>query len=92
LIEIRSIGGLSGSPVILTIDFGDRTRHSLIGVCSGHYDLPLAQRDDANHAHSFDDGTAVNMGLAYVQPARELIEILNTDTLIQMRTPPKPSA
>lgn len=63
LTELRSIAGLSGSPVFVThrAPLGDPIRLSLFGVMIGHWDDP-----DSNH-----------MGFGKVVPARLLSDLLN---------------
>jgi hypothetical protein len=92
LIEGRSIGGLSGSPVFVrhtvfnklpTQDgdsltmFGVGSLHFL-GLMHGHWDLPL---DFASTEHA----EAVNMGISIVVPAYKILEVLNQPELLEMR-------
>ncbi|MEQ1850879.1 MAG: hypothetical protein ABMA01_04715 [Chthoniobacteraceae bacterium] len=81
LIECRSIGGLSGSPVFLnpggkfvgnSIVFGGRPL--LIGLIHGHFDDELS-RDVSDD--SVNGGRQVNVGIAVVTPIAAVHEFLN---------------
>jgi hypothetical protein len=90
LVELLSIGGLSGSPVFTYIggirrEFprgGEITLTTragaihLLGLIHGHWNLTLGERVDAVH-DSLDGGEHVNMGIAIVVPITRLLEILN---------------
>lgn len=84
LAEVRSIGGLSGSPVFVC--FPDLTHPSTIrrarnklfysfGVIRGHWDLKKKES-----SINFDDGELrdVNMGMAIVTPISELSVMLDS--------------
>lgn len=69
LVESRSIGGLSGSPVF--VEIAPETPDSeifLLGIVRGHWDKG-----------------AVNIGIGLVEPSRLIKEILNKPELAQMR-------
>ena len=83
LIESRSIGGLSGSPVFVNTA-GARTIGNtlslggggifLLGLVHGHWDVPPSQLDTVivdNRRES------VNIGIAIVVPAQKILELLN---------------
>lgn len=85
LIEARSIGGLSGSPVFVNL-MGVRTlpgqlriggrHHLLLGLVHGHWDMRATP--DASEITS--DGLrdeVVNMGVAIVVPASKITEIID---------------
>jgi hypothetical protein len=83
LIEARSIGGLSGSPVFVHIAGGTRgmqggmlrpTRFYLLGVLSGHWD-ESANTDDALK-YQFLASEKINMGVGFVVPADKISELL----------------
>jgi hypothetical protein len=94
LIEARSIGGLSGSPVFVHKDIiknvdGQLMMSSnpfgiqyLLGLIHGHWDIAMDSADgmieDANEG-------AVNMGIAMVVPAVKIIEIINQPKWIEER-------
>jgi hypothetical protein len=92
LVEARSVGGLSGSPVFLSLGIvrpqsqdrgaelrfhtGQRTWY-LLGVMHGHWE---AEREDL----AMDAGAGaeyVNMGIAVVTPIREVLLLLQTEPL-----------
>ena len=78
LIELRSIGGMSGSPVLLPhrVQIGKAPRPvSLLGVLLGHY--PVQPLDIG--------GVAVNSGIEMVAPARMIGEILDQEALMKRR-------
>jgi hypothetical protein len=93
LIEGRSIGGLSGSPVFVRhtvgIDSkvieGDRSqmmglssRIHLLGLLHGHWDLPV-------NFKKAEQAEVVNMGVAIVIPANKILETLYHPELVKMR-------
>ena len=80
LIEIRSIGGLSGSPVFvnalgpgqfLNEVSGRRkdTPYALLGLILGHWDVDYTTQDDA-------ETKSVNLGMAVVTPVDRILETL----------------
>ena len=93
LIEVRSIGGLSGSPVFVreTIklsgerDAGDPGelhglgRTYLLGLVHGHWDINESEINNPNAPH--DPRRGVNLGIAIVVPADKIIEIINRPEL-----------
>jgi hypothetical protein len=92
LVEGRSIGGLSGSPVFCRetmqmpgMDQNGRKRAiagvgriHFLGLMHGHWDLPR-EFADAEQAE------AVNMGISIVIPATKILEILFSPALIEAR-------
>lgn len=93
LIESRSIGGLSGSPVFLHLS-GSRTLNGkvvfqngstvrLLGLVHGHFEK-MAKRDDYVSVDSFKDET-FNMGIAMVVPMGRILEVLNQPLLAEAR-------
>jgi len=93
LVEGRSIGGLSGSPVFVrnTVYMPGRTaegeevqlagtgsRIQLLGLMHGHWDLPMKFK-------KAEQEEAVNMGVAIVIPAKKILETLHHPELVQMR-------
>jgi hypothetical protein len=81
LIEARSIGGMSGSPVFVAIkdkppeDFTIRTTWALLGMIHGHWERPPTSLNE----------TTVNMGIAIVTPAQKILDILNCDEVAEVR-------
>lgn len=96
LIESRSIGGLSGSPVFVHLgtvreidgkpDFLTN-KYYLLGLMHGHWDVPVHRVEDgiSMDANLFDSIERINMGIAIVVPAKKLLEVLNHPELVQMR-------
>lgn len=92
LIECRSIGGLSGSPVIVHLAgvrlikgqknyqiLGDR--FFWLGLIHGHWDVPISDtlvEDAFTHEK-------VNMGITIVIPAKKILEIINQEELVAKR-------
>ena len=85
LIEARSIGGLSGSPVFVreTVSLGIGSFH-LLGLMHGHWDIPPQSRNDLIQSDG-DRYAAVNMGIAIVVPAKKVLEVLNQPQLVDAR-------
>jgi hypothetical protein len=94
LIEARSIGGLSGSPVIIILD--DILRrpvrlgtppsfhpiYMLLGVVRGHWDM---KKNGERSDFVDDELEQVNMGIAIVTPIQCLQYILHGEELVHMR-------
>jgi hypothetical protein len=93
LIEARSIGGLSGSPVFAYLGLGrpdksgnvviGQTFLFLIGIIRGHWD-----HEEPKYGTSIDfikELEQVNMGMAVATPADELSKIIFGDTLVKAR-------
>ena len=89
LIEARSIGGLSGSPVFVNfgtirgrrVSVSGNPIYFLIGLMHGHYEADAARIDTEELNPIVDDGFApknVNMGIAIVVPVSKLMEMLNS--------------
>jgi hypothetical protein len=100
LIEARSIGGLSGSPVFVMTDMWQvehpggwivkRTgRHYLLGIMHGHFNLPTSGEDSVVDAEvESDDTTAterINTGIGIVIPAEKILEVINQPKLMELR-------
>jgi hypothetical protein len=86
LIEARSFGGLSGSPVFTHFDDMKVRLQSyyLLGLIHGHYDIPSFSSDGSDEFDLFDlsieDASAksvVNTGIAIVVPASKILEVLD---------------
>ena len=80
LIEARSIGGVSGSPVFVF----KSNRYYLLGLMHGHWDIPPQSKNDAMRVDE-DTYGQVNMGIAIVVPAKKILEVLNQSKLVEMR-------
>jgi hypothetical protein len=70
LTEMRSIGGLSGSPVFASSPVTNT--YWLIGVIHGHHTLKEIE-------------TTLHTGMALVTPIMKLLEILEQSELIELR-------
>jgi len=89
LIEARSIGGISGSPVFVVESvniMGSIGTGSfyLMGLMHGHWDLP----NEVKRSSTVQDtpgGDSINMGIAIVVPASKILETLNVQELVDMR-------
>lgn len=92
LIEARSIGGLSGSPVFVylpgmrvignTVEMKGRTFYWL-GLMHGHWDLPVLKEDIVVEDNVSKE--AVNMGIGIVVPASKILEIINSSFFLKLR-------
>ena len=99
LIEARSIGGMSGSPVFVRpsghLPFGTHSDGSprtimgvvdhtqLLGIVHGHWDVK--ENEINEYPVTQDRKRGVNYGIAIVVPAIKLIEILNRNDLSELR-------
>jgi hypothetical protein len=85
LIEMRSIGGLSGSPVFVLkpVELG-RWKIHLLGLIHGHWDVPDNQIIDAT-VEDAGIKAGVNVGIAMVIPAKKILETLNCKELADNR-------
>ena len=85
LIEARSIGGLSGSPafVVQTTPPEIGTFY-LLGLMHGHWDIPPMAKNDQVMTDG-DEYRQVNMGIAIVIPAKEILEVINQTGLAEAR-------
>jgi len=97
IVEARSLGGLSGSPVFarptMKIDIpevcginkmlGVAPGSILLGVMQSHWDV---KESEMNEVHFVNDRKrGVNYGMAVVVPASKILDILNRPELVQMR-------
>jgi hypothetical protein len=94
LVEARSIGGLSGSPVFASIggtprrvsdsqfSMPSRWHVFLLGLIHGHW--------NARSADTVSDGTAggasINQGIAVVAPASQILETIRHDRFMDIRS------
>ena len=95
LVEARSIGGLSGSPVFVhlglvrnvdgRVQFATRKEgpYWLLGLMHGHWDVSLLEIDSPQ----LDDNTSekVNVGIGVVVPAYKILEVMNQPLFVEMR-------
>ncbi|MCH8323407.1 MAG: hypothetical protein IIB64_10115 [Proteobacteria bacterium] len=89
LVETRSIGGLSGSPVFVHLTGVRKGKLSLgtepifwLGLMHGHWDAKVHQ-DEALDADPFEE-EKVNMGIAIVVPVSKILETLNQEDFREM--------
>lgn len=92
LIEARSIGGLSGSPVFVYLP-GVRVRGNALGMggrafywlglMHGHWDLPILKEDMV--VEDSVSKEAVNMGIGVVVPATKILEVINIPIFVGFR-------
>jgi len=88
--EVRSIGGLSGSPVFVLKRYSEHRgdelvmneRAFLLGLVRGHWDYK--QRDSAIDYVS-EELKDVNMGMAIITPIQDAIEIIDGEELVNDR-------
>jgi hypothetical protein len=99
LVEARSLGGISGSPVFVrpTIEFKVPERKTgkvmdvfgaglgaiLLGLMHGHWDIKEQEMNQARFVHDRKHG--VNMGIAMVVPAIKILETINQEALVNIR-------
>jgi hypothetical protein len=97
LVEARSLGGLSGSPVFVRptictpIKTDNGLEHSfsvghgltLLGLMHGHWDIKESEMNNAYFTHDHRHG--VNYGIAIVVPAYKIVETLNRPELVALR-------
>lgn len=79
LIEARSIGGLSGSPVFVPTN---TNKLLLLGHIHGHWDIPPSAIHDAVNDEM---KKSVNIGVAMVTPAVKIYETICQEKLVKMR-------
>jgi hypothetical protein len=84
LVEMRSVGGLSGSPVFVRYQWYQSWVIKLIGVMHGHWDIP-PQSDGESVQYPNRLNRTMNMGVAIVTPAVKVIELLDVRELAEHR-------
>jgi len=80
LIEARSIGGISGSPVFV-YSYRNRMMY-LLGMMRGHWAI---RSETINAVFPIPDDRGVNLGIAVVSPAKKILETLNQPELVKLR-------
>lgn len=96
LAEVRSVGGLSGSPVWVVIHPGrmingkverSRQQYYLLGLIRGHW------RKDEEWLSDFGSGEqeTLNTGIALVTPIEKALEIIEMDALVKERRKTTPT-
>lgn len=96
LAEVRSIGGLSGSPVFVVInpatrlhagDMGHRagmSHYFLLGLIRGHWRQDAHALDSADVDYSDPDARQLNTGIAMVTPATELLPLFEREVFVDL--------
>jgi hypothetical protein len=86
LIEARSIGGISGSPVFVWSSGvgGLLNTFWLLGSIHGHWDIRPEDKN-AYLDEAIDKAAMTNMGIAIVVPAKKILEVFDHPELVQMR-------
>lgn len=95
LVELHSIGGLSGSPVYIhhppfrvshegKAHIVRGARLNLLGLMQGHFDVPNLREDSAMDDDD-DTGGSINTGVGVVVPAHKILETLNHPDLKAQR-------
>jgi len=97
LIEARSIGGISGSPVLVrrTVSIEAATEHGpvslhgtsgelhLLGLAHGHWDIRESEMNEPSFIQ--DRARGVNLGIGIVVPAAKILEVLDHPELKEAR-------
>jgi hypothetical protein len=98
LVEARSIGGMSGSPVFVRPTLGLKiprsigppaqgflpgTGETLLGMAQGHWDIKEEEINKSTFTH--DSKRGVNYGIALVVPAFKIYETLYQSGLVMIR-------
>jgi hypothetical protein len=94
LVEMRSIGGLSGSPVFVYLDKTRAYTYAaslegqkdwvffLIGLIRGHWSL---EKKSAAIDSVEDEVERLNTGIAQITPAQEILNLLHSNPLLDWR-------
>lgn len=95
LVEARSIGGLSGSPVFVNLGLhrkingqimqagGEHGMFNLLGMMHGHYAVKTPISDEVTVDRLSDE--VINMGIAIVIPADCIVAVINSPEMVKMR-------
>lgn len=98
LVEMRSLGGLSGSPVFVRPTINTRISEqrggvknsfsmghagTLLGLIHGHWDVKESEMNKASFMNDRKHG--VNYGIAIVVPAIKILETINRPELVKIR-------
>jgi hypothetical protein len=96
LVEVRSIGGLSGSPVFVR---GHDNQIYLMGLMHGHWDVPsrldategekqqppTGENQSAKIKKAKEPKEAINMGIGIVIPASKILQALFLPEFVELR-------
>lgn len=94
LVEARSIGGLSGSPVFAYLGAMRRIGNNMqlgrggplfywLGLMHGHFDLSKLETD--NLVEDSLTNLRINMGIAIVVPVWKILEVMNQEAFMKAR-------
>jgi hypothetical protein len=96
LVEARSIGGLSGSPVWVRPNMQMVVQHDgilkpanlvgpgkFLGLMHGHWDIKECEKNDPEIVHDRKHG--VNLGIGIVVPASKIRETMYQPVLVELR-------
>lgn len=96
LIEARSIGGLSGSPVFVhlgrvrvhedQLKFTKRGVFYLLGLMHGHWDVGLSDLDQAAPEADIQGKQRMNMGIGIVVPIEQILEVIDQPAILDKET------
>lgn len=91
LVETRSVGGLSGSPVFVGLGpvrvAADGTTHLaqgqffLLGLMHGHWQVPHSTEDDKSDL----ERELVNMGISIVIPSSKILDVIDSPLQVAFR-------
>lgn len=90
LVELHSVGGLSGSPVFIYVDndrLGEDASQAsagkllLLGLIRGHFNANEA----FDYAYPGGEADVRNTGIAIVTPAQEILDLISSDALLEER-------
>ncbi|MEZ0224497.1 MAG: hypothetical protein ACAH83_08090 [Alphaproteobacteria bacterium] len=85
LVETRSIGGLSGCPVLhLKNNKTTESAYHLLGLMHGHFEIENAV-EDVVIEDAAEGKTAINTGIGIVIPAKRILEVIE-DFITERRT------
>jgi len=87
LVEARSIGGLSGSPVFIHTPVPHElnvTQFRLLGLMHGHFDIQNLNEDTVVDLEAEATG-GINTGIGVVIPVEKIMETLDQPELVELR-------
>jgi hypothetical protein len=95
LVEAMSIGGLSGSPVIVSLppvriigndiqNLAGKKAYYLLGLMHGHFDIDLSA-DTAVDPDQKSSVGGINSGIGVVIPVEKILETINSSNLVDLR-------
>ena len=98
LVELRSIGGVSGSPVFVYLDrhratttlipHNQLSTYHFLGIIRGKWTMDqnlLQEQEEIDVALAYNKGESLNLGIAIVTPAEDLWHLIMNDESIKKR-------